>query len=107
MDFLDQLARRFNVTPATIIPQQHTTSRELELLTAVPVKLLVGPLPLPIMKTKMGVPCKRQPKPMQVGENAYIKLQVDGLVNIYPFSLAGQGYELVRDARESVHYTFI
>ncbi len=77
------------------------------MLTAVPVKLLVGPLPLPIAKTKMGVPCKRQPKPMQVGETAYIKLHVDGLVKIYPFSLAGQGYELVQDAREGVHYAFI
>ena len=107
MDFLDQLARRFNVTPAPIIPQQYATSRHLNVLSPVQVKLLVGPLAMPIAKTKMGVPCKRQPKPLQVGEIAYAKLQVDGLVKLYPFSLAGSGYELVLDAREGVHYTFI
>jgi len=71
----------------------------------VPVRLLVGPLVLPIVYTKSGHPRKHQPKPMQVGDVVYLKPKWDtGKPALYPFSMAGTGYELVTDAQEGVHY---
>lgn len=107
MDLVTHLSRLFNVEPGVIVPQQHSTSKSLQLLKAVPVKLLVGPLYLPLKYTQKCVPAKRQPAPLNIGDVAYVKLQVDGLVNIYPFSLADSGYELVCNAIEGTHYTFM
>jgi hypothetical protein len=107
MDLIDHLARMFNVQPGRIVPQQHVTSKPMQVLWPVQVKLLVGPLHLPTTYTQMGKPSKRQPKPMKIGDIAYAKLYPDGLINLYPFSMAGAGYELVTDAREGVHYSFI
>jgi len=107
MTLFDEVARRFNITPAPIIPQQHPTSKQLMVLNPEPVKLLVGPLNYPTMYTQRGVPSKKQRRPLQKGEEAWVTLGVDGLVSIMPFALAGTGYELLRDAREGVHYVFI
>jgi hypothetical protein len=107
MDLVDHLSRMFNVQPGRIVPQQYVTSKPLQVLSPVQVKLLVGPLHLPMTYTQMGRPAKRQPKPMKIGDTAYVKLHVDGLIKIYPFSMAGAGYELINDAHEGVHYSFI
>jgi len=93
----------FAGTPIT--PQRHPTSVKLEVLRAVPVTLLVGAT-LPTVYTRAGTPAKRQPSPLRPGDPAYAKLHVDGFVNIVPFERAGSGYELVKDAREGVHYEF-
>jgi len=42
---------------------------------------------------------------MQVGDVAYLKTEwATGKPALYPFSMAGTGYELVTDAQEGVHY---
>ena len=75
------------------------------MFSSVPVRLLVGPLHLPTTYTKSGQPRKHQPRPMQVGDVAYLKTEwATGKPALYPFSMAGTGYELVMDAQEGVHY---
>jgi hypothetical protein len=90
---------------APITPQIHPTSVPLEVLRAVPVTLLVEAR-LPTVHTRAGTVAKRQPAPLAIGDPAYVKLDVNGLVNVVPFERAGTGYELVKDAREGVHYAF-
>lgn len=103
MNFWD-VAKNYMYTP---LPQKRVTSKKLEFLQPVPVISLVGPLPLPLVYTKKGDLAKRQPDPLNKGDLAFVKLRADGLVSIYPFALAGSGYELVDDAEENVHYTFV
>lgn len=86
--------------------QVHPTSRPLEVLRAEPVKTLQSH-PRPVVRLASGKPAKRQPKPFEVGDVVYAKLMPDGLIKLMPFSMAGSGYEMVKDAREGEHFTFM
>ncbi len=95
-DFLKRLA-----------PQRPTSQRRRTSVKfnrhSIPVKLLV-PLDAPKVYTKAGNLAKRQPDPFLPGDRAYARLAFDGYINIFPFEMAGSGYELVVDAEEGVHY---
>ena len=89
------------------VPQQRATSQEITHWEYKSVTLLTGPYSLPTVYTKAGEVAKRQPKPIQSGDTAYIRLEnYDGNAYLYPFPMAGSGYELVNDAIEGVHYNF-
>lgn len=102
-----RLARQLNpdFQPGKIIPQKRPTSKQLQLLEAVPCKVLVGYQPSPIY-TRAGTLAKRQPKYVEPGSHAYVKLQTNGEISIMPFAMAGSGYEIVDDAEEGVHFEF-
>jgi hypothetical protein len=87
--------------------QKRPTSRAFNHFEPRPVKLLVGPINPPVEYTKAGTPCKRQPEPYRPGDTCWAKLRYDGNVNIFPFEMAGSGYEIVVDAEEGVHYEFV
>jgi hypothetical protein len=91
--------------PGKIIPQKVATTKPLQLLQATTVKLLVS-VPAPAGYKKDGTPAKRQPAPLQPGDTVYVRLEVDGTLGLYPFALAGSGYELITNARENVHFAF-
>jgi len=97
-----------DVQPAPIPPITTPLSRPLKRFEDNPVRLLVGPIPLPEVYTKAGHLAKRQPHPKQIGDIVYLKQSwTEGTLCLYPFSMAGTGYELVKDAREGVHFEFI
>lgn len=73
---------------------------------AISVILLV-PRPSATLYKKDGSVAKRQNPPHQIGDVVYAKLSYDGKINLYPFSLAGAGYEIIMDADENIHYEFI
>lgn len=105
--------RRLGIEPPITYhqPQKRPTSFKMRPLYGYPVRLLVGPLVLPPVYTKKGDLAKRQPHPMKVGDIAYAKLQPDGGIRLYPFDLAGSGYELphgepIIDAEEGVHFAY-
>lgn len=105
----DKLHRAFGlVQPAPMAPQKRVTSRPLPHNHAkVPVKLLTGPYAMPTVYTKAGKVAKNQPKPIEPGATVYASRRHNGLINLYPFELAGAGYELVTDAEEGVHFEFV
>ncbi len=95
------------LTTSRIIPQKRTTSQKVVHWEGTRVRLLVdGPIP-DIEYTNAGKPRKHQPAQLKVGDTVYAKLRPDGNINLYPFDMAGSGYELVTDAEEGVHYEFI
>ena len=104
---IDAIARRLGTTPTPIKPQKRTTSKPLKPFEKYEAILLTGPYNLPTVYTRKGTPAKRQPDPKKPGDLVYVAHRGDGLINIYPFSLAGSGYELVIDAEEGVHYRFV
>ena len=89
-----------------VLPQQRPTSQPLLNNQPVAVRLLVGGN-LPVEYTRAGKVAKRQPDPMLPGDIAYVKLRYDGLARLYPFAMAGDGYEFVTDAIEGEHYEFV
>lgn len=91
--------------PGRILPQKRPTTVALRLLRAMPVIVKVGYQPLPVYRQD-GVLAKRQPRYVEPGFPAYAKLESTGEVHLYPFAMAGQGYEIVKDAEEGVHYDF-
>jgi hypothetical protein len=99
----------FHLLPNAVrlVPQIRPTSRKLTYFTHVPVKLLVGPISLPTTYTKKGTPHKHQPHPKRVGDIVWVSLREDGTLALYPFEFAGEGYELVKDAEEGVHFFFV
>jgi hypothetical protein len=104
-----RLARQHdpNFQPGKILQQKRRTSRAMTLFRPRKVVLKVGPLPAAPAYTRMGVLKKRQPKPHVKGDILYAKLWADGCINLYPFELAGSGYEIIKDAVEGVHYEFV
>lgn len=95
------------VKPMEVTPQVRLTSKSIIYGKKVPIKLLVGPLHMPTEYTRAGNIAKRQPKPFNINDRAWLKLKFDGTTAIYPFEMAGTGYELVNDAIEGIHYEFI
>jgi hypothetical protein len=95
------------IIPGRIIPQKRQTSKQMDFRDAHEVKLLVGPIPATPKYTRAGNLAKRQPTPHKKGDILYAKLNFDGNVNIYPFAMAGSGYEIIKDAIEGTHYEFI
>lgn len=112
MDYLFEnalrLARKIdpNFQPTKIQSQKRPTSFEITFLKSVAVKLLTGPYSMPIQYTQKGTPRKYQPAPIKPGEIVYARLDADGTIDLYPFSMAGSGYELVKDVEEGVHYEY-
>lgn len=92
--------------PGYVKTQKRPTSLPFEFHTTEPVKLLVEVPSNPVYR-KDGELAKRQPGPHQVGETLYAKLDSSGYMHIVPFSMAGQGYEVIDDAIEGVHYEFL
>lgn len=103
MKRLGMVDANFKGTP--IEKQKRPTSVPMTFLQAIPVFVKV-PLDLPVAYTKAGAPRKVQPRPLRIGDRAYVKLDGKGLINIVPFERAGMGYELVKDAQEGVHFEF-
>ena len=96
-----------NFQPSKMQPQKRPTSRPLRAyMDKVRVKILID-ASWPIRYTKAGHPAKRQPTPFKPGDTVYVRLNGDGLLHLYPFELAGSGYELVSDAEEGVHFEFM
>ena len=90
----------------TMKPQVHPTSQPLQVLVPQPVRTL-NAHPRQVERLVSGRPARRQPKPFAPGETVYAKLMPDGLIKLMPFSMAGSGYELVKDAREGEHFAFM
>jgi hypothetical protein len=107
MDLFRIAAQRGITLPtAKVVPQKRATSQPITRNQPVEVRLLVRG-DLPVQYTRAGKVAKRQPAPMLPGETAWAKLRYTGEVNLYPFEMAGEGYELVSDAEEGVHYEFV
>jgi hypothetical protein len=92
--------------PVKIIPQVRPTSQAILYWKPSLVKLLVHKEHQVVLRQD-GQPMKRQPKPWKPGDKVYARLGADGLISLMPFELAGQGYEIILDAEEGVHYGFI
>lgn len=95
-----------------MIKQKYPTSKNITtgeaLVFGCYVKLLVGPFPAAIIYTKKGDPAKRQNPPHNAGSGVWAKLdRGTGLVNLYPFRMAGEGWEIIKDVQEGIHYEFV
>lgn len=101
---LRRLRPDLDIQPGVSKPQVRPTSVKLSYQTKTAVELLIGPLALPMTHNKNGTPCKRQPDSINVGATVYVKINHDGLLVLYPFERAGNGYELIIDAEEGVHF---
>lgn len=85
--------------PSQLQPAKRQYSRPLQSLQKVPVRLLVA---------SEGKPHHRAKKPttLAVGTTVYASLGPDGTVRLFPFMMAGTGYEIVTDAIEGKDFEF-
>lgn len=92
--------------PGTIEPQKRPTSIPMRVLRdRFPVTLKIGYQPTPHYR-RDGELRKHQPKYVEPGSLAYVRLECDGNLKLYPFAMAGTGYEIVHDAIEGEHFEF-
>lgn len=90
-----------------IRPQIRDTSiGELSPLQPYKVKALMT-FNHPTVHNKDGSVSKRQPAPFKPGDILWAKREVNGWIRLYPFELAGTGWEMVKDAIEGKHYEFV
>ena len=89
-------------------PQIRKTSQPVTYWEDKEVRLLVGPFASPTQYNRDGSVSKRQPPPYQIGDIVFVRYNAtNGYVSIYPFAMAGEGYEIIEDAEEGVHYEFL
>lgn len=90
----------------TIEPQKRPTSIPMRVLRdRFPVTLKIGYQPTPHYR-RDGELKKHQPKYVEPGSVAYVRLECDGNLKLYPFAMAGTGYEIIHDAIEGEHFDF-
>lgn len=92
--------------PGLITPQVRPTTQPIPYMHPPQVKLLVHQEHQIVLRQD-GQPAKRQPRAWKPGDKVFARLFADGLVTLMPFKLAGQGYEIITDAVEGIHYAFI
>lgn len=88
--------------PGRILPQIRETSRSFSVLQKVEVRLLV-----PLQNKGRDSRHNSGPSSFAVGDTVYASLHVNGFIYLYPFAMAGSGFELKKDAAEGIHYEFI
>lgn len=86
--------------PGKLQPAQRQYSRHLDWLKKVPVRLLIEATGKEHHRAK-------KPTSFKIGTTVYASLGPDGIVRLFPFEMAGTGYELVTDAIEGHHFEFI
>lgn len=87
-----------------IRPQIRNTSRgELPPHGTVPVRALVDF----VNNEYRDKNCRGGGKHFKAGSTVYLRREVNGFLSIMPFELAGQGFEMCKDAVEGKHYEFI
>lgn len=89
-----------------LVNQKRLTSRAIHYWESVPVRLNVPAAAKPIYN-KNGQLAKKQHPGYQLGDTVYLKLRDNGYLNLYPFEMAGDGWEIITDAEEGVHFNFI
>lgn len=91
-----------DIKPTRIRMQIRETSRPFQYLERVEVKLLV-----PMNNKGQESRHYQGPDQFQPGDIVYAGRDVRGFIVLYPFKMAGAGFELIRDAIEGKHYEFI
>lgn len=107
VDNLNRIRReQGNVGPeikaGQIRPQIRNTSRNLNPIEKIPVKLLVS-----LNNKGQGSRHYQGPDQFQPNDTVYASRSVNGFIYLYPFEMAGSGFEIHKDAVEGVHYEFI
>lgn len=91
-----------DIKPQRIRMQIRDTSRPFNPMEKVAVRALV-----PIDNKGEDSRHYQGPKQFQPGDTVYAARDFRGFICLYPFEMAGSGFELVRDAIEGKHYEFI